>query len=286
MDVSDRLKKLRKEHETRSLSKMAEEQLDFWPEDKRAAPNAMVRCALFRGAMACRGGKRTMHQETLVASLGGEEIYYSGEDLDQRDMDVWMAVLQLFREQAVGQYVQVTGNRLLKLTGLPNSGQSHKALEDRLKRLAFSRVDLIPTDPKSKAVFFGPLLQSAERTSDGEYWELSLAPRLKALFSDGYTWVDWEIRNELRRASLAQWLHSFYRSHREPLPIGVQKLKNLSGSGTQELRFFRSDLKKALKRLQDACEKYGVVLEWSHDRKSDRVQVEWITRETQKRLNV
>lgn len=284
MDPSERIRRLQKAHEQKSTEKYAEEQMDFWPEDKRAAPNAMVRCALFRGAMANRGGKREMHRETLLASLGGEEIYYTGEDLDQRDMDVWMAVLQLFREQPVGQYVHVTSNRLLRLAGLTNTGPSHDALEERLKRLALGRVDLIPTDPKSRAVFFGSLLQSAERTPDGKYWELSLAPRLKALFNEGYTWVDWSIRNELRRASLAQWLHSFYRSHREPMPIGVEKLKDLSGSGTKELRYFRSDLKKALKRLEKACDKYGVKLDWNHDRRSDRVEVQWITRETQKQI--
>lgn len=283
MSVTDRLKAMQARQEEEAATLFASKQMDFWPDDKRAAPNAMVRCALFRGAMGGKAGSRRLHRQTLIASLGGEEIYYNGEDLDQRDLDVWMAVLQVFREQPMGATVEVSSNELLRLAGLPNSGQSHRALKERLKRLAFTRVDVIPTEEGSKALFFGALLQEAERTADGERWCLRLAPKLKALFGDGYTWVDWEIRNELGRASLAQWLHGFYRSHREPLPIGVATLYDLCGSQTKVLRYFRSDLKKALRRLQEVCERHGVSMEWQHVDKNDTIHVKWLTRETEKR---
>ncbi|MGP9633711.1 plasmid replication initiator TrfA [Halomonas sp. AOP43-A1-21] len=283
MDAAQRLGELQKQQEIESLAALGTQQMDFWPDGKRAAPNAMVRCALFKGAMGGKAGSRLIHQQTLIASLGGEEIYYNGEDLDQRDFDVWMAVLQVFREQPIGATVEVSSNELLRLAGLPNSGQSHKALKERLQRLAFTRVDVLPTKPGSKAIFFGALLQEAERMASGELWKLRLAPKLKALFGDGYTWVDWEIRNELGRASLAQWLHSFYRSHREPLPIGVATLYELCGSNTKELRFFRNDLKKALRRLAEVCERHGVDLEWDYVPGNDTIRVKWITKETQKR---
>lgn len=284
MDIDNRLSKLNDKANRRRQAQQAEQQLDFWPDDKRAAPNSMVRCSLFRGVMAGRSGPRSMHRETLVASLGSEEIYYSGEDLDQKDMDVWMAVLQIFREQAIGEVVYVSGNQLLKLAGLPNNGNSHKSLDTRLKRLTFSRIDVISTKEGSREVFHGALLQRAHRAPDGHEWELSLAPQLKALFSEGYTWVDWEIRHYLKKAPLAQWLHAFYRSHREPLPFTVSTLHSLCGSRTKELRFFRNDLKKSLRRLEEACGRFGVDLSWNHDSRSDRVSVEWVTRETQKRL--
>ena len=283
MDIDNRLSQLNEKAKIRREEKQAEEQMDFWPDDKRAAPNSMVRCSLFRGAMVGRNGPRKLHRETQLPSLGGEDIYYSGEDLDQKDMDIWMAVLQLFREVKVGDVVYVSSNRLLKLAGLPNSGQSHKALDTRLKRLSFSRIDVISTKPGSKEVFHGALLQRAHRAADGNEWELSLAPQLKDLFAGGYTWVDWEIRHLLSRAPLAQWLHSFYRSHKHPLPFNVETLRSLCGSGTKELRFFRNDLKKSLRRLEDACFKCGVIFDWKID-KGDKVVVVWTSRETQKRL--
>jgi hypothetical protein len=282
MEVTKKLDEINKRVEAETEARFADSQMNFWPDDKRAAPNAMVRCSLFRGAMAGKPGSRKLHTETLIASLGGEEIYYNGEDLDQKDFDVWMAVLQVFRDQPMGAAVEVSSNELLRLAGLTNTGPSHSALKSRLKRLAFTRVDVIPSDPSNKAAFYGALLQEAERTSDGKHWSLRLAPKLKALFGDGYTWLDWEIRSRLGRASLAQWLHGFYRSHRTPLPIGVERLKELSGSGTHELRFFRNDLKKALRRVQEACLAYGVEMEWRYAPQNDTIHVRWITRESEK----
>lgn len=280
MDISTRLSEMSQRRDAEAEARLTELQLEFWPDNQRAAPNAMVRCSLFRGAMAGKPGSRRMHHETLIASLGGEEIYYNGEDLDQKDFDAWMAVLQVFRDQPMGATVEVSSNRLLALCGLTNTGPSHRALKDRLKRLAFTRVDVIPSDPGNRAAFFGALLQEAERTPDGKAWRLRLAPKLKALFGDGYTWLDWEIRNRLGRASLAQWLHGFYRSHSEPLPIGVTRLRELSGAGTKELRYFRNDLKKALRRVQAACADCGVGFEWKHVPENDTIRVKWLIKES------
>lgn len=280
MDITKRLGEMSQRREAEAEAQLPEQQMEFWPDNQRAAPNAMMRCSLFRGAMAGKPGSRQMHHETLIASLGGEEIYYNGEDLDQKDFDAWMAVLQVFRDQPMGATVEVSSNRLLTLCGLTNTGPSHRALKDRLKRLAFTRVDVIPSDPTNRSAFFGALLQEAERTADGKAWRLRLAPKLKALFGDGYTWLDWEIRNRLGRASLAQWLHGFYRSHSVPLPIGVTRLRELSGSRTNELRYFRNDLKKALRRVEAACSEFGVEFEWVLIPENDTVRVKWVTKES------
>lgn len=284
MKLEERLKSLNKRGEENQEKRLAEEQMDFWPDDKRAAPNSMVRCALFRAALASKSGSRKMHRNTPLPSLGNEEVFYSGDDLDQKDMDVWMAVLQLFREKPVGDVVRVSSNQLLILSGLSNSGTSHEALKQRLDRLTFAHIRLNPTDPSSKYSFHGSLLQRAERSDDGKVWEISLAPRLKLLFTEGYTWVDWEIRNSLKRSPMAQWLHSFYRSHKEPLPLTTEKLHKMCGSQSQEMRFFRNDLKKAFRRLEQSCSSFGVTIEWKHDKKSDKFYLTWVTRETQRHL--
>jgi hypothetical protein len=284
MDINNKLADIADRVRSRREKALSALQVEFWPDEKRAAPNSMLRCALFRGALATKNGTRKLHRNTEIPSLGREQIFYSGDDLDQKDMDVWMAVLQLFRERPVGETIHTSSNNLLKLAGLQNSGKSHQALRDRLDRLTFAHIQIKSSDPESKYSFHGSLLQRAERTSNGSVWEISLAPRLKLLFTHGYTWVDWEIRSYLNRAPLSQWLHSFYRSHRDPIPFTITKLHELCGSQTKELRFFRNDLKKSMVRLQEACEKYGVTLEWQHDKKSDRLTVNWATKETHKRL--
>ena len=71
-------------------------QLPPWPEPVRAVPNGFLRSALF-GAIA-KGRRRYIDGEQLAA-LDGIEIRYTGQRLDQGDLDVWESVLHAVRLQ-------------------------------------------------------------------------------------------------------------------------------------------------------------------------------------------
>jgi hypothetical protein len=204
------------------------------------------------------------------------QITYKGEDLDQKDLDIWMAVLQLYRQRNVAEVVEVSSVKLLELAGLTNTGPNHRALKERLKRLAFTQISIEPEDPStSKFAFAGSLLQRVERNHEGTHWQISLAARVRGLFTDGYTWIDWEVRTRLTRSPLAQWLFSFYRSHDKPFDISVRKLWELSGSGTADIRYFRNDLKKALRRVKEACHRWDIRFDWEYLQQGDKIRVRW-----------
>ena len=74
-------------------------QLPLWPEPVRAVPNGFLRSALF-GAIA-KGKRRYIDGEQLAA-LDGIEIRYTGQRLDQGDLDVWESVLHAVRLQELG----------------------------------------------------------------------------------------------------------------------------------------------------------------------------------------
>lgn len=73
-----------------------------------------------------------------------------------------------------------------------------------------------------------------------------------ALYAAGWTATDWEQRQALRRKPLALWLHGFYASHANPLPLSVEYLHKLSGSRNQNIRGFKRDLKRAYGELVGA----------------------------------
>ncbi|MOA34445.1 hypothetical protein D3C78_1558180 [compost metagenome] len=79
----------------------------------------------------------------------------------------------------------------------------------------------------------------------------------------------------MKQSPLAQWCYTFYRTHREPFPMTIPTLRTLSGSASQELRFFRNDFKKALRRVEEACTLYGLTFAWVYEKKSDKVIVNW-----------
>lgn len=273
--ADEKAKNLASRARQRRELEVAQTQMDFWPDSKRAVPNALIRCALFTATLAEAQGKRRIQRETRVASLAGYQVYYSGEDLDQKDLDTWMVIVHLFRGCVVHNTVQVSGHHLLTMLGLSNTGPNHRALQERIKRLGFSRLDIVPDDDTRFSTFHGALLSSAERGPDGRMWEISLAPQLRSLFSDGYTRIDREIRHDLRKSPMAQWLHTFYRSHKEPYPISVATLHELSGSSTKEMRFFRGNLKKAMRKLEEACDRHGVGFHWTYVKQTDQVMVQW-----------
>lgn len=68
---------------------------------------------------------------------------------------------------------------------------------------------------------------------------------------DTTTLMEWETRKKIgSRATLAMWLHAFYSSHREPIPLAVEKLYELCRSG-DSLSSFRRNIKNALGKLVD-----------------------------------
>ena len=78
---------------------------------------------------------------------------------------------------------------------------------------------------------------------------------------DDFTRLEWEIRLDLDM-DLAKWLHGYIASHRattqNPHRLGLKRLRELCGSDREELRFFRRDVRQAMRELQAA----GVVTAW------------------------
>ena len=86
-------------------------QLPLWPEPKRGTPNAVLRGALFA---AIHKDRQYMHRKELIATQDGVTIRYTGEQLDQSDLDVWEQVLHLARTQALGTRCYFTAHGFLK----------------------------------------------------------------------------------------------------------------------------------------------------------------------------
>ena len=74
-------------------------QLPLWPEPKRGAPNSFIRSALFA---AIQSKDRKFMKEVVLASQDGITIKFTGEQLNQADLDVWETIVHLAREQPLG----------------------------------------------------------------------------------------------------------------------------------------------------------------------------------------
>jgi hypothetical protein len=220
--------------------------LPAWPDPVRAVPNGFLRSALF-GAIK-RGARRYLKAE-LVAAVEGIEIRYTGERLDQGDLDVWQSVLHAVRTQELGSKCRVTSYALLKLMGLTDTGKNRATLHTRITRLVANAVEV----KQDRYTYIGGLIAGAAKDEETHEWVIELNPKLRPLFADDqFTQVEWSVRHALSGKPLAQWLHGFYSSHARPFPMRMETLLKLSGSEDSNPRSAQQTLRKALDALSEA----------------------------------
>jgi TrfA protein len=249
--------------------------LPMWPEPARRIPNGMLRSALFG---AIKKGPRKHMKEEKIAAQDGIEIRYSGERLDQCDLDVWGNVLHLCRDQEMGSKFRFTGYEMLKLLGMTDCGKNRKTLHSRILRLTATAVQVT----QGRRTYFGSLLPEGYRDEDTNEYVVTLNPTLR-IFLEGeqFTQLDWNVRHALAGQQLAQWLHGYYASHAQPFPVKIETLLNLSGSENEAVRSSHQTLRKALDAVTNASN--ANAQPFSYEVRGDLVHVERKPSLTQKR---
>jgi hypothetical protein len=256
-------------------AKPAQVQLPIWPEAVRAVPNGFLRSALF-GAIA-KGRRRYIDGEQ-IAAIDGIEISYTGQRLDQGDLDVWQSVLHAVRVQALGSRCRVTSYALLKLMGKTDTGKNRATLHKRIERLRATAL----TIRQGRYSYIGGLIAWAAKDEQTQEWVIELDPRLRQMFAaDQFTLLDWSVRHELDGRQLAQWLHGFYASHAKPLPMRMETLLKLAGSENDTPRSAQQKLRHALDAVAEAFAVHGE--HFTYEIRGDLVHVEKTPSASQRR---
>ena len=221
-------------------------QLAAWPEATRAAPNVLLRSALF-AAIHAKSAKRFFSREVLdIPAMKGVSIKYTGGQLIQSDLDVWEQCLHLAREHPLGNQCNFTARAFLKSLGRHTGQSQYKWLDATISRLNATALEI----SIENVSYEGSLIEERARNADNRLYTIRINKKIAILFNEGYTLIDWGQRMALKNKPLAQWLHSYYATHAQPHPVKVESLKIWSGSTTKELRFFRANLKKAFIDLE------------------------------------
>ena len=241
-------------------------QLPLWPEPVRAVPNGFLRSALFG---AIRKGRRRFVKGEQLAALDGIEIHYTGERLDQGDLDVYESVLHAVRLQELGSQCRVTSYALLKLMGKTDTGKNRATLHERITRLRANAVEV----RQGRYCYIGGLIAGAAKDEETQEWVIELDAKLRPLFAaDQFTQVEWAVRHALDGQPLAQWLHGFYASHAKPFPLKIETLHRLCGSEATLMSDYAKTLRKALDAVAEASAAHGEG--FSYDIRGDLVHVE------------
>jgi hypothetical protein len=212
-------------------------------------------------------------KNALLASRQGITVRFTGNQLDQSDLDVWEQALHLARLCHIGNICQFTGYAFLKALGRSTGAGDYEWLHIAITRLIACAVEI----RCGSKVFTGSLLSSCVRDETTGVYKLTLDANIVKLYGwNDWTAIDWEQRQALRGKPLALWLHGFYSSDAKPHPLKIQTLHELSGSGTKQLWKFKQNLTKALADLEPATGIKGTI-------ESDLVSVERVPTRCQQR---
>ncbi|WP_300650606.1 plasmid replication initiator TrfA [Hydrogenophaga sp.] len=230
-------------------SRVLQDSFPFWDDDNRGVPNPLIRGGLFGVGTSA---KREFLPNMAVASLSNYEITYTGQDLQQDDLSVWMSLINLARKSPLSDKVRFTGYQLIRDLGWRMHSESYRRAQESIERLKVTGIKIATKDQSEG--YSGSLIREfawADADENGNTkWMVRFEPRVSVLFmSDTTTLLEWETRKKIgNRAVVAQWLHAFYATHRDPLPLSVQKLHELCRSSAQ-ISTFRRNLRNALDKL-------------------------------------
>lgn len=222
-----------------------------WDDDRRGLPNSFVRGGLFTAASA--NSPRQWIKDELVASLSNYSISFTGEELRQDDLSIWLAIVNMGKSQPLGEPIHFTAYRLITDLKWRVHSETYASIKAIIERLKVTSVKISSTDQKSQ--YAGSLIRDFlfdDRDPNGKTcWTVRLEPSIAKLFLDDTTTLfEWQIRCALgRRASLASWLFSFYCTHADPIPYHVEKIHELCKSEDKHIKSFKVNLRAALERL-------------------------------------
>ncbi len=255
----------------KEVQENAEKRLGKWADELREAPNEALRCALFTARN--RNVQRDQLKQVEVSSYGNSRVVYTGEELRQDDLDVWLQVLHLARLQELGTPIRFSPAQMKKDLKWPYGVKHTVRLMTILTRLKATGVQF-HSERLGRGVVLS-LVRKFEYSDDfdvagkrvDEEWIVELEPEIATLFGGGFysTRIEWEQRMALP-GNLAKWLHGFYASHSEPYALNVETLIKHAGSRVSTPGKARQMIKEALNELvtvgffkEASCDRSGKV---------------------------
>jgi TrfA protein len=218
-------------------------QLPLWSEEKLGSPNSFLRSALFA---AIQSKDRVMLKEVTLGSQQGIKVKYTGEQLNQEDLTVWLGVVDLVKQHSLGTECSFSAYAMLKHMGMDTGGKSHQKLRESILRM--TACVLTVTD--GKMTFSDRIIDRFSIDEETKQYRVTLGRHAIKLFGENeWTALEEAQRRLLVKKPLASFLHGYYSSHENPVPVSIEFLMNISGSKNTQKAGFKRYIKQALDEL-------------------------------------
>lgn len=245
-----------------------ETKFPFWHDFERAIPNHLARSSLF--APIARQKKRHLMRDHLLFSRKDANIYFSGEQLDEADCDVWLQILHLVSKTDGNDRLEFIRANFLDSIGRTKCGPTYEWLEGSMSRLTLGMIT-IETNKYSIGRAAGcsalHLINGFDHCRDSGHYLVRIDKRIITLFSGKeFTRIDWKKRLQItKHKNMAKFLQRLIcTSSDKKQRHSLADLKKLTCYNSQDSKFEESIL-GALKEL----ERLGIISSPSIERNRD-----------------
>lgn len=131
-----------------------------------------------------------------LGSIDGITVFFTGEQFDQSDLDVYLELLHLAHEYPIGMECTFSAYAILKTLGRNTGNKDYQWLHSVLIRLRGGTVDM--TDHKKR--YFGGLIEGGFKDEITKHYRISINQKFAALFGYGmWSSIDRDQRRALGR---------------------------------------------------------------------------------------
>ena len=231
--------------------------------DIGAMPNHVNRSSLI--APIARG-RRKFHRQTRMVTRSDCVIEYTGEQLDEADGDVIMALIFFAHPHPLGTPVPLNRAELLRKIGRSTGKKQYEWLHRRLRALKEGTIYIEAKNPDGstryqvgRSVAFD-ILNGFDYDDERHTYTYTLDPRWVQLFGNReYSLVDWDKRLQIGRGQdMAKTLQRLLATSSDPVQrYALARLKETMQYGGR-MRDFRGALERAMREL----ERLEIVARW------------------------
>lgn len=223
-------------------------------------PNHLNRSSLF--APVARG-RRSFYRQEVMVSRRDCALEYTGEQLDEADADLIMALIWFAQPYPIGSEVPITRANLLHKLGRRDGKNDYEWLRRRIRALTEATIFLEAYKPDGSSRYrlgqtYGfHILSAFYYDEDSATYFFRLDPRWVTLFSNReYALLDWEARLQIGRGQdMAKTLQRLIACTRDQVQrYALDRLKEQMVYGGR-MRDFRI----AIKRATDELERLNVI---------------------------
>ena len=203
-------------------------------------------------------GRRTFHRQTVMVTRKDCVLEYTGEQLDEADGDLIMALIAFAQPFPVGASVPLNRAELLRKLERGTGKQQYEWLHRRIKALTEATLFLEAKKPDGstrysigKTVSFR-IIAAFSYDDESEAYSYSLDPRWVQMFGNReYSLIDWDKRMQIGRGQdMAKTLQRLLATSADPVQryaLDWLKVKMEYGG---RMRDFRGALTRACAELQ------------------------------------